>query len=239
MTKKLTTVFILALLIVLVSIPVSAADSKREGWNWRLAPLYLWAININGEQTIGPINAPVDIEFEDVVDNLEAIFTANFEGVYNNKWGFLTDFTYADIEGSQGPATVKFKMTIAEADGYFRINRDKHNFDILLGFRYTSQDTDIEPTPVSVSESWTDPIVGGRWWFNFADKWALIVRGDIGGFGVGSDLTWQALGLIDWQPFKYVSFTAGYRALYQDYEDGSFKYDATTQGPLLGLNIKW
>ena len=130
-------------------------------------------------------------------------------------------------------------MIIAEADGYYRINRDKHNFDILLGLRYTSQDTEVEPTPVSISESWTDPIIGVRWWFNLADDWALIARADVGGFGVGSDLTWQALGLIDWQPFKYVSFTAGYRALYQDYEDGSFKYDATTQGPLLGLNIKW
>ncbi len=68
---------------------------------------------------------------------------------------------------------------------------------------------------------------------------SLVVRGDIGGFGAGSDFTWQALGLIDWQPFKYVSFIAGYRGLYQDYKDDNFKYDATTHGPLLGVNIKW
>ena len=237
--KKTRIAFIISLLVVLMSIPVSAEEPTGKGWDWRLAPFYLWAINISGEQTIGPVNAPVEIKFDDVVENLEAIFTANFEGIYNNTWGFMTDLAYADIEGSQGPATVKFKMIIAEADGYYRINKNEHNLDLLLGLRYTSQDTDVEPTPVSISESWTDPIIGARWWFNFANNWALIARADVGGFGVGSDLTWQALGLIDWQPFKYVSFTAGYRALYQDFEDGSFKYDATTQGPLLGLNIKW
>jgi hypothetical protein len=61
--------------------------------------------------------------------------------------------------------------------------------------------------------------------------------------GVGSDFTWQALALVDWQPFKNVSFVGGYRTLYQDFEDNSgskvFEYKATLHGPLLGVNIKW
>ena len=35
----------------------------------------------------------------------------------------------------------------------------------------------------------------------------------------------------------------GYRAMYQDYEDGSdselFLFDATMHGPIFGLNITW
>jgi hypothetical protein len=71
----------------------------------------------------------------------------------------------------------------------------------------------------------------------------LLVRGDIGGFGAGSDFSWQALGLLDWQPWQHVSISAGIRALGVDYETGSgldrFVYDATTWGPLFWVNLKW
>jgi hypothetical protein len=101
----------------------------------------------------------------------------------------------------------------------------------------------VSPTPLNISQDWTDPVIGGRWIWDFADVWGLIAVGDIGGFGVGSDFTWQAMGLVEWQPFRYVSLVGGYRALYQDYEDGSglalFRYKVTLHGPMLGLNIKW
>jgi len=93
------------------------------------------------------------------------------------------------------------------------------------------------------SQDWVDPIVGLRWFWHFTDKWELWLEGDIGGFGVGSDFTWNAVGMIYYQPWKHVGFLGGYRALYQDYEDGSgsekFAFDATMHGPLLGLNITW
>ncbi len=98
-------------------------------------------------------------------------------------------------------------------------------------------------TLVDASESWVDPLIGVRWIWGFVDKWSLVTRGDIGGFGVGSQLSAQGLALIDWQPFKYVSILAGYRGLYQDYEEGSgsdlFKFEATIHGPLLGVNFRW
>ncbi len=52
-------------------------------------------------------------------------------------------------------------------------------------------------------------------------------------------------GIIDSQPFKYVSFVGGYRAIYQDYEEGSKgsknyrNFDATMHGPLIGVNFRW
>ena len=163
--------------------------------------------------------------------------------MYRNKWGFIIDFSYIDIKGEQNPITVKFKNVLAEVDALYRVVSGEHNLDLLIGARHTDQETKVEPTPVKITQDWTDPVIGGRWLWDFANRWTLVARGDIGGFGVGSDFTWQALGALDWQPFKHVSFIGGYRALYQDYEDGSgptlFKYDATLHGPLLGVNIKW
>ena len=69
------------------------------------------------------------------------------------------------------------------------------------------------------------------------------MRGDIGGFNVGSRYTWQMLGLIDFKPLKYMSLFAGGRALDVDYADGSgvekFIYSARMYGPIMALNFTW
>ena len=92
-------------------------------------------------------------------------------------------------------------------------------------------------------QDWLDPFVGLRWRWSFTDQLQLSVRGDVGGFGVGSDFAWKAAALLYWQPFKHVGFMGGYQGLYQDYEDGSgrdyFKYDVTMHGPILGINFTW
>jgi hypothetical protein len=78
---------------------------------------------------------------------------------------------------------------------------------------------------------------------NLNPEKTLPARGDIGGFGVGCDFTWNASGLLVWQPWKHVALAAGYRALDQDYEDGEgrdrYKWDAVMHGPLAGINFTW
>lgn len=228
-----------------------ANDDSEAGWKWRLAPLYLWAIQLEGDTSIGPITAPIDIKLSDVFGDLEGVFTANFEGVNNNKWGFLVDFTWVDISANEGPLTVDFEYIQAEIDGFYRVPIGRQAVDAIVGLRYLSQDFGIgglpsPPAPtstVAASEDWVDPLIGARWSAQLGDKWTLSLRGDIGGFGVGSDFTWQAIAIIDFQPWKHVSIDGGLRALGVDYESGSgadrFKYDATTWGPVLGFSLKW
>lgn len=192
------------------------------------------------------------VPFEDVFDSLEAAFIVHFESIYKNKWGLLVDVNYLDLENNMSLPTgnsliVDLNITLAEASGFYRLNRNAHNLDFIAGFRYIGIENIIStvggPTLLDGDQDWTDPLIGMRWSWGFADGWSLIARGDIGGFGVGSDFSWHALGLVEWQPWKYVSFIAGYRALDVDYEDGRgqnyFKFDATIHGPVLGLNFKW
>jgi len=37
-----------------------------------------------------------------------------------------------------------------------------------------------------------------RWNWDISDAWSTSLRGDIGGFGVGSDLSAQAVAIVDW-----------------------------------------
>jgi hypothetical protein len=76
-----------------------------------------------------------------------------------------------------------------------------------------------------------------------ADKRRLSLYGDVGGFGVGSDLTWSAIGRVNFQVWKYASIVAGYRALSFEFEkgEGPGKSDVNLllHGPIIGINFHW
>lgn len=235
----------------LLSAPaLAAADKGADAWHFDLAPFYLWAASIDGDVGVGPVDQKIDASFGDIVDNLDMVVTAHFEA-RKGGFGMIFNLDYLNLGIEQstpaGPAVnIDFKTTIAEFDGFYRIQRDVHSFDFLAGVRYTKQDTELSlvRAPVGgLDESWWDPIIGARWQWGFAPQWILSTRGDIGGFGVGTDFTWQFAAIVDWQPWKNISLLAGYRALDQEYEEGSgpdrYKWDGLMHGPVLGLNFRW
>ncbi|MFC1826815.1 hypothetical protein ACFLZQ_02650 [Thermodesulfobacteriota bacterium] len=257
-------IFISALLAILLVLGVSCAfagETPKEGnWDFNLAPLYLWVVDMEGDIGIGPVDSEVNVPFSDLFDNLETVFTVHFEATHRSNWGLFFDYSYLDIgasgPGPQGLTTINIDMasTIVEVGGLYRIENGPHAFDMLGGVRYTKLEPDLTVTPpppppgpangkFSLTEDWYDPFVGVRYFYDFGNKWMLSARGDIGGFGVGCDFTWNVAALVHFQPWKNVGFVAGYRALDQDYEDGSgssrFKYDMRLSGPLLGLNFVW
>ena len=83
--------------------------------------------------------------------------------------------------------------------------------------------------------------MGARFRLPLGKKFSFNVSGDVGGFGVNSNIAWQAFPYFSWQFAKWGSVQAGYRWLYIDYETGSgldrFKYEVLTQGPQLGLTV--
>jgi hypothetical protein len=95
--------------------------------------------------------------------------------------------------------------------------------------------------------SWVDPVVGARLRHQIAPAWALTVSGDVGGFGVGSKFSWQALAAVEYEfsRTKTVSWNAmiGYRALSVDYSQGSglthYAFDNTMHGPVLGVTARF
>jgi hypothetical protein len=92
--KRLT---VACIIVLSLCSNAKAEEESESGWEWRLAPLYLWAIQLDGTTSIGPITAPININLGDVFSDVEGVFTANFEGVHNNRWGFIVDFTWVDI----------------------------------------------------------------------------------------------------------------------------------------------
>ena len=93
---------------------------------------------------------------------------------------------------------------------------------------------------LDLGDSWVDPVVGGRLVQDLAEDWFLTARGDLGGFGVGSDFSWNVQGGVGYEVSNSFSLVLQYKALdvdFQNDEAGSdfLSYDTTTHGPLLGF----
>jgi hypothetical protein len=93
---------------------------------------------------------------------------------------------------------------------------------------------------VDASEEWFDPFIGMRTGFEFGKNWSLGLRGDVGGFGVGSSFAWQGIGYVGYRWYMdgwSMGAFLGYRAIGQDYTNGGFTWDVITHGPILGLQF--
>jgi len=91
----------------------------------------------------------------------------------------------------------------------------------------------------SLTEDWLDPYVGFAGRYNLNKAFYLIGKGDLGGFGVGSEFTFQLYGALGCQVTRYIFVEAGYRYLYTDYNRGGFLYDVTQSGAQVTAGIKF
>jgi len=89
----------------------------------------------------------------------------------------------------------------------------------------------------SESNWWVDPIVGARWGADLSDRLAVVLNGNVGGFGIGSSSqwTWEALAFVTWRLGEGWAAAAGYRGLGVDRRNGGLEIDAILHGPVLGI----
>jgi opacity protein-like surface antigen len=90
---------------------------------------------------------------------------------------------------------------------------------------------------------WVDPVVGLRVRHQFSTGHELQLRGDVAGFGIGSDLSWQLFGGYSFQLGESWSGVVGYRALSVDFREaspnGTRGIDLLQHGPVVGVNFRW
>ena len=93
---------------------------------------------------------------------------------------------------------------------------------------------------------WVDPFVGARIRHQFGGGEMLTLVADVGGFGAGSDFSWQTIATFAFDVNCFgtpINTVVGYRALAVDYsENGAFGdngMDLIEHGPIVGLNLRW
>jgi hypothetical protein len=95
--------------------------------------------------------------------------------------------------------------------------------------------------------TWVDPLVGLRLRHQFTPGHELTLSGDVGGFGAGSEFSWQAIGAYRFALAQAYGATwsglLGYRALYVDYSKGAgdtlYQFDMLQHGPIAGISARF
>ena len=222
-------------------VPALRAEEPSQ-WRFEVTP-YALMPGIFGDISIGRVNAPVDVSFDTIWHNLE--FTAmGTVGVGYGRWAFTTDVVYLGAGGSNDRGGLDFEQWMVEPTLSYAVCK---GIEVLAGARYNNLSAEITGGPLgrnpSATQAWWDPLVGANLSLPLGRNFSVNLRGDIGGFGVNSDLTWQAYPFLGWQFAKWGSLQAGYRFYSIDYETGSgssrFKYDVLYRGPQLGVTFSF
>jgi hypothetical protein len=245
------TLAVAALLLAAYSSQALAA----EPWQFRLIP-YLWLAGLKGDvATIPPLpTAPVDVSPSDALSGFEGGGMILLDA-RKGRHGFLVDLLYTDIRSDFElvPAPINLNMksisktTIATlAYQYQLYGQDQTVVDLLAGARYWNIDSELRFSgglgvlagrTVSHTESWVDPGVGIKGRVPFGNsRFYFEGAAGIGGFGVGSDLFYEANLNVGYQWSKSIGTTIGYRMFDVDYEKDRFLYDVRQEGLQLGLS---
>lgn len=226
-------------------------------WHYLVQP-YVMFPNMKGETGVAGFQPiPVDEDPQDIFDNLQmgAMFYAEAR---NDTWTFSTDLLYMDlgheISNNEPGFISEIDVSVAQLGWELAaMRRLTPNFELGLGLTYNQIDVDIDiavalpgpPSQLSLGgkEEWLDPTVVARGTWPINDQWFIQARGNIGGFGVGSDLMWQIMADVGYRPSDAWFFTFGYRVIDFDYDQGSglgrFVYDMQTFGPVLRLGFNF
>jgi len=95
------------------------------------------------------------------------------------------------------------------------------------------------PTHLSGDVWWVDPIVGLRGQINFTRWLFLAAQGDVGGFGAGSQLAWNAQASLGVNFTRNFFGELGYRCMYTDYAGGGLTYQVYDAGVFSGIGVKF
>ena len=243
-----------AMSLLLIPFCASAQDGS-EGWRHTL---YIYGLGaaIDGTAQIGPVEVPVDLSASDVFDALEFGAMAAYRAE-NDTWSFSADATFMGLAGKQTTPGGLLQGTL-DVDQFTLMGtagrRLSENTEFLFGVAYfdlgvklrVTNTGDVVPVDVTASRDvdWIDPTIGLRYNRPIGKDWRLNLRGDVGGFGVGSEQMFHLLANVQWQASETVGMVFGYRLIDFDYEDGSNeigggfeRYKLTEQGPLIGVSF--
>lgn len=229
---------------LLAAAPLQAAEGE---WQQEIVP-YMWGSGMNGTAGVRDIEGDVDMSFGDILSNLEFAFMGAYRA-QRDKFSVTVDGIYMALSedvkgpGNQVKGEVDMDQTALEVDLGWDLG---DRLTVFGGLRYVDITSDITlkgPNDTKVrgkgSEQWIDPVIGAHYTYPFNDEWSATLRGDIGGFGVGSQFAWQGIAELRWQVKPNIGIVGAYRYIDMDYSAGTgptyFLYDMAISGPALGV----
>ena len=206
--------------------------------------IYGFLPGLYGHVLLGPIDIDMAAPSDSLI-GLNGFFMGTLRVGYE-KFGFNFDVFYGSVNvtNSRESVTTDISETVVQSSlSYYVLPW----LEPYAGFRYDRVGVNIHRL---ASENyhpglrdWYDPIIGVHMAGRASEAWTLHLRADVGGFGVGSEITWQLLFTGSWRALKWMSLDLSYRVLYLDYVENKqgdlnyLRFRMTEAGPQIGVTF--
>jgi hypothetical protein len=161
------------------------------------------------------------------------------------KWGDSASYTALDVMGSARYWSQDVDLSL-KVSGTLTADVQADFRRVGLDFKRKVKGSRAVAVARAGDLEWVDPVVGGRVRHMFASGSEFNLEGDVGGFGAGSDFSWQAVATYGFDVNVFnttMRSVLGYRALSVDYSQngahGRSGLDWIQHGPVLGVAFRW
>ncbi|MGD8628697.1 MAG: hypothetical protein PVH52_06415 [bacterium] len=254
---------VVALIAGLLAIPALPHPADAAGRAWEVMP-YAWFTGIKGTMTIEGQLQGIDAGIADVWDNSNA--GGNFRcETWKGGDGLYLDLFYVNLtdkyiieEDTYVPASniffvdMAYNYELGSTPVFFdQRTRDIKeirylSFGVLAGGRYFRLTNSLKQSggeDLEQTAQFIDPIIGGYIHYRMARAFTIAAAADMGGFGIGSDFTWNAWVRFDFRLADWLWVNALGRAFDIKYEEGGGEdkigLNARIAGPAVGVIFRF
>jgi len=228
-----------------------SAGAAADGWHSTVL-LYLWLPGVHGTVGAGGYTASVHASPADLLSNFRfgLMGTADFR---YKRLVLPVDMVWVRLGDDKAAPPNELGLTSADMKvaefiltpmiGYRAVDQEKVKIDALGGFRYWHFGQDLQFSATggtlnfSDSQNWVDPLIGGRMIVALSPKVELTIAADVGGWGAGSELDYQMVGMLGYRIKPKWTLQAFYRYLSVNYRSGGVIFDTISSGVGLGVSI--
>jgi hypothetical protein len=221
----------------------TSAPSKKD-WNVVIYPVLAWAPVLGVS-----VNLPNLPDQPSGTPGPSGSTSTSFNGAYFGgahieikKWSADALFMYAGLSASRSNPFVKVDMDFVFGQAMAGYEVLPHLFleggtrRIALDFTATVGNDSVGRSP-----GFWDPLVGLTYRRPLSKKWRVMLHGDGGGFGVGSEVDVAATGRAEWQFARHFGLTFGYGGLHLRESDTvarkTLTISPTMHGPIIGFGV--
>ena len=239
--------------------PAGAQDSGGLGHPQIFVTPYLWLSGIYATtQTplarVPEVNSSVG-PFELLGKLTGAPFMGSAE-IHDGPFSLLGDVLHVPVSTNITTRNVLFQGGKAELQAntgtallLYRVCDSPNQFaDLGAGFRAWGFGANLELNPgqlagqsVNRRAGWGDPLLAGRYHYDFNNGMGLTAYGDLGGFGVGAHTDWQVIGTVDYALNPWINLHLGYRSLNFNYSasDSNLGFNVHMRGPIFAGTFRF
>jgi hypothetical protein len=233
----------------LALMPVAA---QAEDWEYSAA-IYGWGpdTGIDVSTPVGEISG--ELSFADAWEALDLALMGAFTA-QSGRLGFILDGMVLKLSDNRAtPGVLGF--TGAELSSDVRIinayvtwqlvEYGTGRLDVVGGARFYNTESNVTltggagPAAFTISDDWVDPVLGMRYRTDFNERWYGSLFADVGGFGTGSEFTWQGVVLVGYRFSDSFSIEGGYRVLQSDRIEANGEIDIDMSGPVIGARWRF